>query len=228
MVVEKVHENQKVAGETAAVIEQMAGEIAETASANSGISAASGEQIQNVHLLQETLGQLFATLSESSTKVETTAAIGESLHKVTGTLNQLMAGFTFSKIHVIESVQHEKRAYPRTTNRLLVQAVQGNRKVECYSLDFSMTGMRLELNEKLDDRRLVELFVTLPCDDLELYKGQDPLKLQGRIARQRAEGDKILCGIAFENLSEEARSKIRASFQYYNKTPEFIPYPSPA
>ena len=228
VVVEKVHENQKVAGETAAVIEQMAGEIAETASANSGISAASGEQIQNVHLLQETLGQLFATLSESSTKVETTAAIGESLHKVTGTLNLLMAGFTFSKIHVIESVQHEKRAYPRTTNRLLVQAVQGNRKVECYSLDFSMTGMRLELNEKLDDRRLVELFVTLPCDDLELYKGQDPLKLQGRIARQRAEGDKILCGIAFENLSEEARSKIRASFQYYNKTPEFIPYPSPA
>ena len=101
VVVSKVHENQRVAGETAAVIEHMAGEVAQTASANDGISAASGEQRKNVSLLQETLAQLFDTLHKSSAKVETTAAIGDSLHKVTGKLNQLMSGFTFESVNVI-------------------------------------------------------------------------------------------------------------------------------
>lgn len=221
VVVDKVHENQQVAGETAAVIEHMAGEVAETASANDGISAASGEQIRNVNLLQETLAQLFATLSESSAKVETTAAIGDGLHKVTGTLNQLMAGFTFENVQAIESKQNEKRTHPRATNRLLVEASQGGNSFECSSLDFSLTGMRLALNEKLDDARPVELAVCLPQNDLDQYQGQNPLKLRGRVSWQRFEDGKNQCGIAFEGMSEDANRKLRECFKYYNKTPEF-------
>lgn len=224
VVVDKVHENQKVAGETATVIEHMAGEIAETASANTGISAASGEQIQNVNLLQDNLAQLFATLSESSAKVETTAAIGDSLHKVTGTLNQLMAGFVFKNVHAIEPEQHEKRTHPRITNRLLVKATQGGGVIEGSTVDFSMTGMRLALSDKLDDKQRVELAVYLPQDDLDRYEKQDPLKLKGRITWQRLEGGKNLYGIAFEGLSGDATSKLRECFQYYNKTPEFVAF----
>ena len=222
VVVGKVHENQKVAGETATVIEHMAGEIAETASANTGISAASGEQIQNVNLLQDNLAQLFATLSESSAKVETTAAIGDSLHKVTGTLNQLMAGFVFKNVHAIEPEQHEKRTHPRITNRLLVKATQGGGVIEGSTVDFSMTGMRLALNDELDDKQRVELAVYLPQDELERYEKQNPLKLKGRITWQRFEDGKNLYGIAFEGLSEDATGKLRECFQYYNKTPEFV------
>jgi methyl-accepting chemotaxis protein len=221
VVVDKVHENQQVAGETAAVIEHMAGEVAETASANDGISGASGEQIRNVNLLQETLVQLFATLNESSTKVETTAAIGDNLHKVTGTLNQLMSGFTFESVNVIEPTQNEKRTYPRATNSLLVEASQNGKLFECSSLDFSLTGMRLALNQKLDDGRMVELAVCLPQDDLSQYQRQTPLKLRGRVSWQRFEGGKNQCGIAFEGMSEDANRKLRECFKYYNKTPEF-------
>ena len=222
VVVGKVHENQKVAGETATVIEHMAEEIAETASANTGISAASGEQIQNVNLLQNNLAQLFATLSESSAKVETTAAIGDGLHKVTGTLNQLMAGFTFENVHVVELAQHEKRTHPRITNKLLVKALQGGGVIEGSTVDFSMTGMRLALNDKLDDKQLVGLAVYLPQGDLEQYERQDPLELKGRITWQRLEGGKNLYGIAFEGISDDANRKMRECFQYYNKTPEFV------
>lgn len=221
VVVEKVHENQKVAGETAAVIEHMAGDVAETANANNGISGASGAQISNVNLLQHTLQQLFATLQESSAKVETTAAIGEGLHKVTGKLNQLMAGFTFDSVRTIEPAQHEKRTFPRITNRLLIQASQGGGKIECSGLDFGLAGMRLELNEKLDDKRPVDLAVHLPKEDLDTYQGQNPFKFQGRIAWQRIEGGKHLCGVAFDKLPEEASHKMRECFHYFNKSPEF-------
>jgi methyl-accepting chemotaxis protein len=221
VVVDKVHENQKVAGETATVIEHMASEVAETAGANDGISGASGEQIRNVNLLQETLAQLFATLNESSAKVETTAAIGDSLHKVTGTLNQLMSGFTFESVNVIEPTQHEKRTYPRATNRLLVEASQEGKTFECSSLDFSLAGMRLALGKKLDGAYPVDLSVCLPQDDLGQYEGQLPLKLRGRVNWQRMEGGKNQCGIAFEGMSEEANRKLRECFKYFNKTPEF-------
>jgi methyl-accepting chemotaxis protein len=221
VVVGKVHENQRVAGESAAVIEHMADEIAQTASANDGISSASGEQIKNVSLLQERLAHLFATLSESSAKVETTATIGDSLHMVTGKLNQLMSGFTFESKNVIEPAQNERRTYPRATNRLLVTATQGGKTFECSSLDFSLAGMRLMLTNKLDDAQPVELAVCLPQNDLNQYEKQEPLKLRGRISWQRVKSGKPQCGIAFENLSEASNRKLRESFQYFHKTPEF-------
>ncbi|MFA6972920.1 MAG: methyl-accepting chemotaxis protein [Gallionella sp.] len=221
VVVSRVHDNQQVAGETAAVIEHMAGEVAQTASANDGIFGASGEQISNVNLLQERLAHLLATLSESSAKVETTAAIGDSLHKVTGKLNQLMSGFTFESIHVIEPTQNEKRAYPRATNRLLVEGTQSGKSFECSSLDFSLAGMRLLLNKNLDEACPVELAVCLPQNDLHQYEEQQPLKLRGRVSWQRLEGGRNQCGIAFEGMSEDASRKLRECFKYYNKTPEF-------
>jgi methyl-accepting chemotaxis protein len=220
VVVNKVHENQTVAGETAAVIEHMAGEVAETASANDGISGASGEQIKNVNLLQETLAQLFATLSESSAKVETTAAIGDGLHKVTGKLNQLMSGFTFENIQIAEE-QHHSRTYPRASNRLLVRGIQGGKSFECSSLDFSLTGMRLALTKTMNEADSVELEVCLPQDDLSQYTAQRPLKLRGRICWQRFDDGKNQCGIAFEGMSEDEKRKLRECFEYFNKTPEF-------
>lgn len=221
MVTSKVHENQQVASETASVIEHMAGEVAQTAHANESISNASGEQIQNVYLLQETLSQLFSTLSESSAKVETTATIGDNLHNVTGILNQLMAGFTFETVNVIEPAQNERRIHPRASNRLLVKASQNGKSFECSTLDFSLTGMRLKLNKQFDDASPVELAVCLPQDDLNHYEEQQPLKLSGHITWQRFEEGINQSGVVFQNLSEEANRRLREGFEYYHKTPEF-------
>ncbi|MDO8988078.1 MAG: methyl-accepting chemotaxis protein [Sideroxyarcus sp.] len=221
VVVGKVHDNQTLAGETATVIERISADIAETASANKGISEASGVQIGNVDVLKKTLEQLFVTLHESSDKVETTAIIGDGLHKVTGKLNQLMAGFTFNHEQTVQTEQHEKRTAPRAANRLLVRAAQGDLSVECCSLDFSMTGIRLQMNKKLDRTSPVELELYLPQEDLKEYSNQQPVKLQGKISWLRVEDDKYICGVAYENVSERVAARLRESFKYYNKQPEF-------
>ena len=221
VVVEKVHENQTLAGETATVIERISADIAETASANTGISEASGAQIGNVDVLKKTLEGLFVTLHESSEKVETTAIIGDGLHKVTGKLNQLMAGFTFIHMHSIHTEQHEKRTAPRASNRLLVHVVQGDLSMECCSLDFSLVGIRLQMNKKLDRTKPIEMELYLPQEDLRDYEKQRPVKLQGKISWQRVEEDKFVCGVAFEKVSADVGGKLRESFKYYNKQPEF-------
>jgi len=222
VVVEKVHENQKLAGETATVIERISADIKETANANNAISEASGKQISNVDVLKATLEQLFETLHESSDKVETTAIIGDGLHKVTGKLNELMAGFIFDHAHVVKlTEQHEKRTAPRASNRLLVSVVQGETAIECCSLDFSMSGIRLQMNKQLDQTRPIEMELYLPQEDLKQYQAQRPLKLKGKISWQRVEQDKHVCGVAFENVTGDVASRLRESFRYYNKQPEF-------
>jgi methyl-accepting chemotaxis protein len=221
VVVNKVQESQKVAGETATVIEQMAGVVAETARENIGISTASGEQIQNVRLLQDTLAQLFSTLHESSAKVDTTAAIGQSLHAVTGKLNALMAGFTFNNAPIIEPGQHDKRSHPRISNRLLVKARQGSANIECSSLDLSLAGMRLRVSQKLDEQKPLELELFLPQEELKKYEQQIPLKLRAHINWQREAEDAYQCGISFDSVNMEANRKLRECFQYFHKMPEF-------
>jgi len=221
VVVNKVQESQKVAGETATVIEQMAGVVAETARENIGISTASGEQIQNVRLLQDTLAQLFSMLHESSAKVDTTAAIGQSLHAVTGKLNALMAGFTFNNAPIIEPGQHDKRSHPRISNRLLVKARQGSANIECSSLDLSLAGMRLRVSQKLDEQKPLELELFLPQEELKKYEQQIPLKLRAHINWQREAEDAYQCGISFDSVNMEANRKLRECFQYFHKMPEF-------
>jgi methyl-accepting chemotaxis protein len=221
VVVGKVHDNQKVAGETASVIEHMSNDVAATASANEGISNISGEQIRNVHLLEKTLEELFATLNESATKVETTAAISDNLHKVTGSLNQLMAGFTFESLSAIEEAQNEKRQHPRAANRLLVKVTQEGNSFECTSLDFSLSGIRLQLDEKLNENAPVELAINVPRSNLSAYQQQQPLLLSGEIRWQRTEDGRLQCGIVFVNISADADKSLRECFKYYNKTAEF-------
>jgi methyl-accepting chemotaxis protein len=221
VVVGKVHDNQKLAGETATVIERISADVAETASANTGISEASGGQIRNVDILKKTLEELFSTLHESSDKVETTAIIGDGLHKVTGKMNQLMAGFTFNHDQTVQAEQHEKRTAPRASNRLLVRVEQGELSMECCSLDFSMSGIRLQMNKKLDRTSPIMMELYLPQDDLSQYQKQKPVRVRGKISWLRVEDDKYVCGVAYENVTGEVERGLRECFKYYNKQPEF-------
>jgi len=172
-------------------------------------------------LLQETLAQLFSTLKESSAKVDTTAAIGQSLHKVTGNLNALMAGFTFHNAFTIEPGQHEQRNFPRISNRLLVKVKQGGIAIESSTLDLSMAGMRLRLNEQLNESKPLELEIYLPQESLQAYEQQAPLKLRGTINWQRMVDNIHQCGVSYENLTADANQKLRECFQYFHKIPEF-------
>lgn len=183
--------------------------------------AATDQQINNVELLQETLEQMFAALNANSVKVETTAAIGKSLHKVSSSLNELMKDFSFDSIHVIEPAQHEQRNFPRISNRLLVLVVQGNTQFDCSTLDFSLTGVRLQLTDTLEDKLPLKLALFLPQNDVLEYARQKPLEVQGSISWHRTVEGKNQYGIAFKNISGHASQKIRDCFEHFNKTPEF-------
>jgi len=222
VVVEQVHGNQGLAGETASVIERISADIAETATANNGISQASGEQIGNVDVLQKTLEDLFATLHESSDKVETTAIIGDGLHKVTGKLNQLMAGFSFNHVHSVPLDQHEKRTCPRATNRLLVHVMQGELKVECCKPRLQH-GWHPPADEQETGQDAARRDGHLPAAGRHegFTRVKSPPASGARSAGCAWKTTSTCGGVAFEQLSETAAASLREGFEYYNKLPEF-------
>ena len=58
---------------------------------------ASRQQTDRLETLDASLNRLFATLTESSTKVEATATIGDDLRGLAASLNALMSGFSFRR-----------------------------------------------------------------------------------------------------------------------------------
>lgn len=222
-VVGKVYSNQAVAGETENVIKAMVGEITETAKANQNISIVIAKQLDTLLLLKDTLDNLFVTLRESSNKVETTAAIGESLHGVAGKLNEVMSGFRFEQSRVVEPEQDERRNHPRAQFGMLVHATQGSLSVDGISKDFSITGMRLTLSNQLDKNENVMLDVFLPKEDLNEYERQAPLLIKGRIAWEKGDAGEYQYGIQFLECHDEATQRLKDCLNYFNRCAEFSP-----
>ncbi|TAN84364.1 MAG: methyl-accepting chemotaxis protein, partial [Gallionella sp.] len=221
VVVQKVNVTQEEAGKTASAIEEMVGNVVETAQANQGISSASQHQLEQFGLLQSTLETLFSTLKESGAKVDITAAIGDDLRVVAGRLNSIMSGFTFTNGIVITPAQHEKRHAPRAQNSLLVKISQGGRVIEAVTSDFSMTGLRLRLPHPVDERGQIDLSIYLPNENLDQYEHQNTLHIKGRVLWQRKEADSYMCGVEFVNADEDKRNRIKKCFAFFNKNPEF-------
>ena len=122
----------------------------------------------------------------------------------------------------IDPDRHEKRIYPRITNRLLVQINHQNEIIECSTLDLSLTGMRIELADKIPDKQSLDFEIFLPKANLELYESQTPLKLNGHVNWQRAVDEKFQCGIKFESLDQARTQKLRECFEHFKKNPEYM------
>lgn len=225
-VVERVHGSQAVAGETAAVMSSMADGVSEVAQGNHAIVEASQRQMGQLEHLQSTLERLFATLNESSTKVETTAAIGHDLHRVTEKMGEIMAGFTFP--HTIETpaakTPNEKRRHPRIESGVLVMVTQGSNpplRVEALASDISISGMRLIAPRPLSADLPTTLEIQLPADSLDHYMNQQRVSVQAKIRWQHEEEGKPVCGLEFMNLSQAQRDRIAEIFAFYHKAPTY-------
>ncbi|HTY03123.1 MAG TPA: cache domain-containing protein [Rhodocyclaceae bacterium] len=221
VVVNKVNLTRDEAEKTAGTIEAMAGNAVQTAQANQGITSASHEQLERFALLQSTLATLFSILKDSGTKVETTATIGEDLRAVTTRLNNIMGGFSFTDKYIIAPAQNEKRGAPRAQNSLRVKVIQGRDVIEAVSRDFSMTGLRIKLTRPLNEGEQADLALYLPSDDLAEYEGQEPLRLDGRIAWQRKEDGAVVCGLEFISPDARAREQLRQCFEFFRKNHAF-------
>ncbi len=220
-VVERVHASQTVAGETSGVMASMSQVVAEAAQGNAAIVDASRRQMEQLAGLQATLEKLFATLNESSTKVETTAAIGNDLHRVTGTLTEAMSGFQFQRMIEVDAVKPagDKRRFPRLERGMLVLVASqdGDMKMESLATDLSLSGMKLIVPKELDKDRPVTLSVQMPADTLADYQNQKPLAIQARICWQRAEDGRHACGVEFRDLVGWQREELEKIFGFYHK-----------
>lgn len=217
VVVEKVRVTQQESGKTAVAIEGMASNAAETAQANEGISTVSQQQLDQFATLQATLETLFAILKESADKTTVSATIGEDLRMVTDRLSNIIRGFTFSIEPRNEILPHDKRQAPRAQNSLLVKISQDGKEQGAVSSDFSMSGLCLRIARSIDKTRPLALSLLLPSDDLNNYSSQKPVNIEGRVAWQRKDGDKYLCGVEFVKMDEQKRSAIKQCFEFFRQ-----------
>jgi methyl-accepting chemotaxis protein len=223
-VVDCVNGNQTVAGETAAVMSAMAAGVSEAAQSNDAIVEASRSQITQLSHLQATLERLFATLKASSTKVETTAAIGNDLHRVTEQMGEIMSGFSFQRdpAVVAERPSGEKRRHPRLERGMLTTVSQaGDLPFESLASDVSLTGIRLVVPRLLRPELPVSLKMQLPADSLDRYMNQQPISLPAKICWQREEHGQLACGLEFDNLTQTQRDRITELFAFHNQAPTY-------
>lgn len=220
-VVERVNHSQEGARETAKVIEDITEQISETASATRKIYEVSNEQMGQFESLQSHLTSLFSTFQESSTKVGTTATIGDDLYRITEKLNVLLQRFKFNRDTKILARADEQRASPRVGSSLRVRIRHNGAEFEGVTKDVSMTGVRLRTNEPLHKGQHVTLLMYMPYDDLETYRRQKPVEVGGDVMWDRAEGGRSVCGIQFAGLNAGQRDAIKRCFEYFSKEPQF-------
>lgn len=220
-VVETVGITRQEAQKSATTMEGIAQTTADSALANQGISTASQRQMEQFGALKGNLDTLFSTLKENSSKVSTTATIGEDLLTITTRLNKLMSGFDFSGEIFIKAEQHEKRRAPRAQNTLRVKLSQDGNTMEGVTSDFSLTGMRLRIPRSLLNDKELAIALYLPNKDLQEFQNQMPVEVKGRVAWQNATDNNYLCGVEFIEITEIQRESIRECFDFYRKNPRF-------
>jgi len=220
-VVEQVENSQKVASDTHNIIEGMRHKVSESATANQEIYDASHNQSQQLIELNQTLDNLFDTLNQSSSKVDTTATIGDDLLGVTQKLNDLLAEFRFDQSTTIEQSQNEQRSCPRVDEHLWVSLDVDANFVEGISNDFSMTGIQIRLVESLGDQKNITLKIYKPYTDATDYQNQIPLEFTGTVLWQRIENDRYCYGIEYGVLSRQQSQFLIECFDFFNKNKSF-------
>lgn len=223
-VVEGVQNSREVAASTVAVIENMVGEIARTAEGSRHITGASEEQMREFDRLEETLAALFTTLRESSSKVATTASIGDTIFRISEQLNQTMAGFVLERKVKAQPANHEKRRHPRSDTPLLARVLHHGENVEAATLDLSISGIRIASIAELKSDEPVKLELFLPQQSLDAYQNQKPLQLDGKVAwAQPAKniGDSNTYGLQFSKLTSAQEAALRACLAFYHRPVEF-------
>ena len=223
VVVTKVRHSQSVAAETGEAMSGMAIGVSEAAAASDSIVDASRKQMTQLKSLEQTLVDLFLTLHESSAKVDTTAAIGASLHRVTASLNEMMSDFRFQReTETLARDGSDKRRHPRLKRGILVRIGQGGEEIEALVSDLSVSGVRLTIPRLLPEGKPVSVSVHLPADSIDGYMKQKPLELRARLCWQRKEADRLRCGLEFASLNSEQRGGIERIFEFYKMNPEYV------
>lgn len=223
-VIDKVHAGQEVAAETARVMESMASNVSQAAVSNDQIASASLRQLDQFSQMQESMNRLFATLAESSVRVETTARIGDDLHRVTERMIDLMSGFVIQSEQAANQKNNgDKRKYPRLENGLLAEIRQEDGTfLEALAVDFSMTGVRLSVAKPVNSDSVQLMRLWSPADSFDGYQQQQPLEIKARVVWQRIENGHQMAGLEFVNMTDDMKTRLRQCFGYFKRPAEYV------
>lgn len=225
-VVERVNKTQETANDTANVIETMADEAVNSAAASHDIVQESQHQSEYLQNLQYTLDKLFHTLKESSSKVETTAAIGDDMNDLTERMKQLLAGFTIEpQLQSTPLQQHDKRGTPRENLNLLAKIESNGIFVEGISSNFSLTGIQLRISEELENEDDLNIKLYLPFDDINEFENQTHVSIKGKVAwsKQVTKHHSIqyVYGIQFIEITDKQNQSLEYCFDFFKKSATF-------
>jgi methyl-accepting chemotaxis protein len=221
-IVQQVQDNQVLAVETRDTIEQMGKQVSESAVANNDIYDASDSQLGQLGRLQNTLSKLFETLDESSSKVQTTADIGDDLLEVTERIKGLLSEFTFNVDDVIERKYDELREHPRVNAKLMVKVINNGKILSGVSNDFSASGIQVRLHEKLTEKENIIMMLYHPVEDAQQYGRQVPLACNCTVQWERSENGHYLYGIKYNEITPVHKEFTEECFTYFNKNMEFV------
>ena len=219
-IVNQVNINQEKSHETRTTIENMGKQVSESSAANHDIFEASDSQLEQLSELQNTLNLLFETLGESSSKVQTTATIGDDLLGVTERINKLLSGFTFNHDSNIERSNEEHRDHPRIHGKLRVKVVADGNIVEGVSNDFSLSGIQVRLNEEVKNKDVI-IMVYKPTSDAEQYSHQIPIVNKASIEWSDNKDGRHIYGIKYRDLNDNLQSFNEECFSFFNKNTEY-------
>jgi len=137
-----------------------------------------------------------------------------------------MAKFSFDTESVIEPAHHELRAVPRADNGLLTKVSWDGHQVQAEGVtnDFSLLGLQLRLaSETVIPRDSTwVLDIMTPCDSLEEYQRQQPLRVGARMVWSRREGQNSRYGLQFHDLTPAQESRLEACIRYFGKNPRYL------
>ncbi|MBE9535958.1 MAG: methyl-accepting chemotaxis protein [Proteobacteria bacterium] len=220
-VVERVHLSQEKTRETAETIEEMSKEASEVASINNEISRVTSDQIEQLKIMQKTMETLFTTLKESSGKAESTSIISKDLHAISGKLMEHLSRFSFEKQVAVDKDQSELRQFPRISNNLRIQVMDGDKTYEAICKDISMGGSLVRCASLIPEGQTIKMLIYLPHEELDEYENQTPLNLTGEVLSQKRLDGIYVYGIKFVNQEEEELQRLKSCMEFFNKVAIF-------
>ena len=220
-VVDRVNSSQQQAREAGAIIGRIAEDVSHAAESSRNIAEVSGNQLGALQHLQNNIGELYGSVKDNAAKVQSTASIGDDLYQVTESLRAVLSQFTYPQSSIVLREKNEQRAMPRLTHQLRVQVWQGEKQFESICHDLSMSGMKLRLQEELDQHEPLKVAIFIPFADLEQYESQKPITLQAQVVWQRLEQGKLNCGVKFVDVDAGQSRELENCFSFFHQQAHF-------
>jgi methyl-accepting chemotaxis protein len=204
-------------------IKSIGEKIHHVVNSNEEIVTHSGEQIESLTSLQQTLNLLFNTMGTNAEKVDVTAHIGDNLYELTGELEAILSSFTFREVIQFEKRKNELRSYPRLERNMIISIEQLGKLCEGLTEDISLEGARIQLPQPLaTEQGRVLLSIKLPTEDLKSFKIQTPLALDAEIQWHKLLNDKKhQYGLKFMNITAADKENLTNIFSFYSSEPSF-------